>query len=81
MTVHLFPVTVKRGTRLWLVSAGGGRQLRGEADETREQLIAQWERTWGKITQVKKEKEADFAAVEARIEQMRKAFLERRDKG
>lgn len=81
MTVHVFPISDKRsGKRLWLVSAGGGRQLRGVEGETLIEMREQWERTWGKIGQLKKEKECTLAQAEATIEQMRKAFLERRDK-
>lgn len=78
MIVHLFPIAHNRSKRSWLVSASGGRQLRGVEGEALEDILAQWERDWGKITQLKKEKELSISEAEAKIEQMRKAHLEKR---
>ncbi len=76
--VYLFPVTVARSTRWWLVSRSGGRQMRGCPDEKLTDVIAQWEATYGEIDKLEREKAMTFKEAEERIAELRRAYYERK---
>lgn len=80
MIVHIFPVVDKKGKRFWLVSRSAGRQLRGTYNETLPAIMDQWTKTVGKIDEVVREKEMSLREAEQKIDQMRRLYLEKRDK-
>lgn len=79
--IYAIPIVAKgKPKRWWLVSRSGGRQLRGQPDESLPAMQEQWEAQIGPIDKMERLADMTVRQAEDKINGLRKTYLERKAK-